>query len=49
MPCDTCCGERVHLLIERLTRSTDAGVAELGSGDGGRGSGDRAFIVSKVS
>jgi hypothetical protein len=30
-------------------RGTDAGIAELGSGDGRRGVGDHAAIVSKVS
>ena len=30
-------------------RGTDAGIAELGSGDGGRGVDDPAVIVSKVS
>jgi hypothetical protein len=45
---DACFGQR-QLLVERLMRGTDAGIAELGSGDGDHGVDDHASIVSKVS
>jgi hypothetical protein len=37
------------LLVERLVSGTDAGVAELGSGDGGSGVDCHKLSVSKVS